>query len=112
MAENKQPDADDVRVMVGEAIERYSGQKVAGREDGLVGRDFRITGGDAIDMVEEIEARYGIDLHPFFDARTTSRKGWLRSRPVVADATVREFAHAIVDAIGAAHGVKACAARI
>jgi hypothetical protein len=54
-------------------------------------------------MVEEMEARYGIDLRPFFEARTTQHKGWLRSRPVVQDATVREFTQAVINGVSRSH---------
>lgn len=91
-----QPD-ENIRTTVAAIIERYSGRGIVGRDDVLVGGNFGITGWDAIDMVEEIEARYRIDLYPFFDARTTRRSGWVRSRSVVEDATVREFIQAVID---------------
>ena len=58
----------------------------------LIAADHGVTGWDGIELLEELEATYRIDLKPFMDARSSTRKGWFRTYTVGGDATPLELA--------------------
>lgn len=74
------------------AVQRVGGKRLQGGADKLIGADHGVTGWDSIELIEELEERFKLDLRPFIDARSTTRKGWFRTRTVFGDATPRELA--------------------
>ena len=54
--------------------------------------DHGVTGLDSIDLLEQLELAYGVDLRPLAEARATARRGWFRTYTVPGDATAREIA--------------------
>jgi hypothetical protein len=79
-------------------IHRLSGRRLEAGADKLIGADHRVEGWDSIDLLEELEKVYGVDLAPFADAQATTRKGWFRTYKVPGDATPRELAEYIASA--------------
>ena len=73
-------------------IERLSAQRLEGGADKLIGADHGLTGWDGIDLLEELEEQFTVDLRPFMEARATTQKGWFRTKVVFGDATPRELA--------------------
>ena len=71
---------------------QLGGRQLPDGAERLIGAEHGITGWDSIDLLERLEADYGIDLRPFADSRATERKGWLRTYRVGGDATARELA--------------------
>jgi len=76
-------------------LHRLSGRRLKGGADKLVGADHGVTGWDGIDLLEDLEEHFDVDLRPFMDARATTRKGRFRTRTVFGDAAPRELAEHI-----------------
>lgn len=74
------------------SVHRLSGRRLPVGGDKLIGAEHGVTGWDSIDLLEEMEQAYGVDLRPFAEARATERKGWFRNHKVSGDATPRELA--------------------
>jgi hypothetical protein len=89
---------DHVLAIIGFLRGREVGPAAA---DEGIAADLGIAGMDSFELVYQLEEDYGVDLHPFLDARTEWRKGWFRRYPVTADATPREFAQEIARQLSA-----------
>jgi hypothetical protein len=73
-------------------LPEYSGCRLPDGADKLIGAEHGVTGWDCIELLEQVEEEYGVDLRPFVDARSTKRKGWFRTYTIGGDATPRELA--------------------
>jgi hypothetical protein len=80
-------------------IHRLGGQRLQNSADQRIGAEHRLDGWDSIELMEELEQTYGVDLAPFAEARATMRKGWFRTRKVPGDATPREVANYIASVL-------------
>lgn len=80
------------------AIHRLSGRHLDGGADKLIGAEHQLEGWDSIDLLEELEDSYGVDLAPFAESRATTRRGWFWTYKVPGDATPRELANYIASA--------------
>jgi len=81
-----------------EIVHRLSGRPLESGADKLIGGEHRLDTWDSIELMEELERPYGVDLAPFAEARATTRKGWFRTYKVPGDATPREIADYISSA--------------
>jgi hypothetical protein len=79
-------------------IHRLSGRRLEGGADKMIGAEHHLDGWDSIDLLEQLEKAYGVDLAPFAEARASTRKGWFRTYKVPGDATPRELADYIASA--------------
>jgi hypothetical protein len=79
-------------------VHRLSGRPLEGGADKLIGGEHRLDTWDSIELMEELERAYGVDLAPFAEARATTRKGWFRTYKVPGDVTPREIADFIASA--------------
>ena len=84
------------------SIHRLSGRRLSDGADKLIGAEHGVTGWDSIDLLEDMEEVYGIDLQPFAESRATERKGWFRTYKVDGDATPRELAEQIASLVASA----------
>lgn len=50
-------------------LRRFSGRKDIDFDD-MIGRDLGITGGDGVQILYELEERFGVDLDPLIQAHT------------------------------------------
>lgn len=73
-------------------LHQLGGRRLREGADLLAGADHGVTGLDSIDLLEQLELAYGVDLRPFAEARATTRRGWFRTYTVPGDATAREIA--------------------
>ena len=87
---NASPDAILEHVL--KLIHRQSGRRVADGSEKLIGAEHGITGWDSIELLEQLEQAYGVDLRRFIDARARTRNGWFRTYTIGGDATARELA--------------------
>ena len=88
-------DADAILDHVLDLLFKYGGRRFPDGADRLVGTQHGVTGWDNIDLLEEIEKAYGVDLAPFVEGRAILKKGWFRTYRVPGDATARELANHI-----------------
>jgi hypothetical protein len=82
-------------------IPRLGGRQLEDGADKLLGAEHGVNGWDGIDLLEDLEQAYGVDLRPFAEARSTQRKGWFRTYAVAGDATPRELADHIASLLAA-----------
>lgn len=95
------PSPDDILEHVLSRVHRFSGSRLADGADKLIGAEHSVYGWDSIDLLEDLERHYGVDLRPFANSRAITRKGWFRTYTVAGDATPRELAREIASLIGA-----------
>jgi hypothetical protein len=91
-----------------EIIAKYVPKNSAISMNSYIGRELGITGWDSIDLLEEIEGRYGVDLRPFMESVSYFLKPRLVDKmlgrprgPVEADATVEQLIAGLRDLISA-----------
>lgn len=80
-------------------IHRLSGKRLPDGADKLIGAEHSVYGWDSIDLLEDLEERYGVDLRPFAEALAIRRKGWFRTYTVPGDTTPRQLAQEIASLV-------------
>jgi len=88
---------DEIAASVIAIATRISGLRTPIEEDHYVDRDLAIGGWDCVDLLNQIEDRWDVDLRPWMESIAEYRRGWFRKRLVTRDATIRE----IVDQVAA-----------
>jgi hypothetical protein len=58
------PDADAILQHITSLIERLAGKRLENGPDARIGADFGVEGWDGIELLEELEATYDVDLRP------------------------------------------------
>ena len=87
---------DTIYQFVLERAGYYTGEQPDHIEDCLLHGDLNIDGWDFVDLCEELELCYRVDLKPFFEDDQPTR-GWLFWKHKAArDVTVRELAQHVV----------------
>ena len=87
--------ADPILGHILDLIKRLSGRRLENGADKLIGAEHGVYSWDSIDLLDDLEEAYGIDLAPFAEARATTRQGWFRKHRIPGDATPREVAEHI-----------------
>jgi hypothetical protein len=88
-------DADAILQQIAALIERLVGMRPGHGPDALIGADFGVEGWDGIELLEELEATYGVDLRPFVDGRAKAQRFLFWKIKTGADTTPRELAQHI-----------------
>lgn len=79
-------------------LRSFVGTRVAIDRQKLIGRELGISGGDSVELLDELEEKFGVDLNPLVEKATLHLEpSWfdrIRGReqgPAVADVTVGDL---------------------
>ncbi|WP_324807712.1 hypothetical protein SH584_00505 [Sphingomonas sp. LY29] len=87
------PAISDVQRSVVDRVRVFSGSKIANIWDCYLDRDLQIDPDDFVDLCEDLERTYRIDLRPIFEAEQPVRRWWFFwTHPVARDISVGELA--------------------
>ena len=87
------PPPHDVYEHVDQRVRYFSGAEAASILECYLDRDLRIDPDDFIELCEDLEQTFEIDLRPFFEDGQPERRWWLFwTHKVARDVTVRELA--------------------
>ncbi len=92
-------DADAILAHIAALIERLAGKRPENGPDALIGADFGVKGWDGIELLEELEATYGVDLRPFVEERGKTHRFLFWKIKTGADTTPRELARHIASLV-------------
>ncbi len=83
----------NIRQHVIERVLYFSGAKHDDVSECYLDRDLRMDGDDFVDLCEDLERSFQIDLRSFFEDGVTQRRWWLFcTYPVTRDVKVMELA--------------------
>ena len=94
------PTSDEIREQVLDKAMDYAGGIRGEDEDKLFGAELHIEGWDFIDLCEDIEGAYGIDLKPFFENRQPYQGWFIWKRKVARDVSPRQLADQVAQMVG------------
>jgi hypothetical protein len=87
------PSTDDVQQYVVERVAYFSGAKRSDMLDCYLDRDLRLDPDDFIELCEDLERTFDVNLRPFFEEGVPERRWWIFwTHPVARDVSVRELA--------------------
>lgn len=88
--------ADAIRQHVAQRVEYLTGARRSDLLDCCLDRDLRMDPDDFVDLCEELERTYAINLRPFFEDGVPMRRWWIFwKHPVARDVSVKELADQI-----------------
>ena len=88
--------AEDICQHVIERVEYFSGVKRLDTLECYLDRDLHMDPDDFVELCEDLERTYAINLRPFFEDGVPMRRWWIFwKHPIARDVTVNELANHI-----------------